>query len=287
MKYEHWKGVSTAARIFVRALLEVDAEKRLTAIAALKDPWITNHCPETQLDFQPMVSAFRAWILAPKFLRAIFSLMAWQLSNDQQAKVRDYFLAMDGNFHGAISLSELRSILVEKHGVSEEEVGAVFTILIETHDPEIHYSDFLAVMACDSMELDDDLLRSTFQKFDTKGVGYISAGDVHEVLGVSLKDGEADAFIQEADVLHRDGHIVYDEFLAYINSSRWRLKHPGEFACRKAVARVLERGPTLLETRISQGDGSKPPKVPKAREVSSRFFHPCAVPDTCCCCCLM
>merc|ERR1712196_626548 len=151
-------------------------------------------------------------------------MMAWSLTNDQQAMVRDHFLAIDTNHDGAVSLSELRSIMVEKYGVPEAEVVKVFRLFVESHDKEMHYSDFLAAMACEQIELDGDLLFTTFQKFDTRGVGYINADDFHSVLGASLEGGHADALVREADIIEQDGHIVYEEFAEYIRSRRKQLK---------------------------------------------------------------
>ena len=60
--------------------------------------------------------------------------------------------------------------MVEKYGVPDAEVAKIFKIFVESHDREMHYSDFLAAMACDQIELDGDLLFTTFQKFDTRAM---------------------------------------------------------------------------------------------------------------------
>merc|ERR1711963_1094809 len=101
--------------------------------------------------------------------------MAWSLTNEQQANFRDHFLVMDKNHDGAVSLAELRSVMVDRYGVPEAEVSALFKVLVEAHDSEIHYSDFLAVMVCSHVKLDNDLLHTAFQKFDTKRRGYVNA----------------------------------------------------------------------------------------------------------------
>jgi len=198
-------------------------EKRLTAKTSLQQPWILKSCKEPQLDFQPMVSALRSWLVAPALLRACMSMMAWTLTNEQQAMVRDHFLAIDSNHDGAVSLVELKDVMVDKHDVPEEEVNAIFTIFTAAHDREIHYSDFLAAMACETIELDDDLLHSTFSRFDTKGVGHITARDFHDLLGASLKDGHADAFVREADI-EGCGSIHYIGFAEYVRSARLKMK---------------------------------------------------------------
>lgn len=291
MKAKDWKGVSSSGRAFVSALLR-DPDKRLTARAALADAWIQEHCPDRHLNLQPVVTAFRSWILAPQLLRAVMSMMAWSLDVEQEAVVRDLFLAVDTNHDGAVSLSELKTVMVDKYGVPEIEVDAVFKVFVETHDREIHYSDFLAAMACDRIALDDDFLHATFQKFDTLGVGYITAGDFREVLGVS--DARGHALVREADVLQRDGRIDYDEFVEYIRTSRLQLKGPAikvntKLHCSDALALTQQSlaAPTLLEAparlRVARAVVQKPPSTRQqafdSASSASRFF----VSDDSCC----
>jgi calcium-dependent protein kinase len=241
MQNEHWKGVSNAGKRFVRALLEVSPEKRLTAKTALQHAWLTTHCQEPQLDLKPMVSALRSWSAAPKLLRACMCMMAWTLTNEQQAAVRDQFLVVDSNHDGAVSLAELRAVMVDKYQVPEEEVTTIFSIFVAAHD-----------QACEHIELDEDLLHITFSKFDTKGVGSISAQDFHEVLGASLEDGHAEAFVREAD-RRGSGRIDYQDFVEYTRSSRRTMKQQIMGIRNQANEDVLSpstyesRAPTLLE----------------------------------------
>lgn len=287
MKHDHWKDVSEAACNFVHFLLEVDPEKRLTAPAALQDSWITMLCPAPPLDFQPVVSALRSWILAPKLLRVSFLMMTWQLTNDQEAKFRDHFLAMDSNHDGAISWFELRSVLVDMYKVSEEEFGTVFNVFLEHHDGQILYSDFLAAMACYSVDPDDDMLRATFQKFDTRGTGYIHAQDLHQVLG---KCGEAAALVQEANAIQRDGHIEYGEFAEYVKSGRESLKEQSRSVLQAPFPKISlqefpSRAPTLLETQYPRAEGAEVDIGKISRKTfkkDSRKFQKLDIEDACC-----
>jgi calcium-dependent protein kinase len=253
MKQEHWRGVSSVAKTFVCDLLHMNPERRLTAKTALQHEWIIGSCEEPQLDLQPTVSALRHWLAAPQLLRACYSMMAWTLDNVQQSKVRDNFLALDTNHDGAVSLTELKSVMVDQYEVPEEEVNRIFAVFVAAHDQEIHYSDFLAAMACEQTELDDDLLCTTFSKFDTNGSGYITDQDLHEVLGASLEGGHAMGLVRQADK-HQNGGIDFIDFAEYIRSSRLKL--------HKAVGGQTEtcslfsqecpppvRAPTLLEAQ--------------------------------------
>jgi len=278
MKSEHWVGVSSQAKSFVRGLLEVNPDKRLTAKAALQQPWILRNCQEPQLDFQPTVSALRSWLAAPPLLRASMCMMAWTLTDEQQAMVRDHFLAIDTNHDGAVSSLELKDVMVKSHGVAEDEVDAIFTVLTAAHDREVHYSDFLAAVACESIVPDDDLLRATFSRFDTKGSGLIVAEDFHNLLGVSVEDGHADAFVREADKEGR-GSINFADFSSYVRNARLKMKSPEA----KAVTITLPpeaTNPTLLGSQRRSGP------VAHEKTIKDHAHEPIAVDldikDACC-----
>merc|ERR1712178_415273 len=168
---------------------------------------------------------------------------------------------------------------------------------------EMHYSDFLAAMACDRIALDDDLLFTTFQKFDTRGAGYIHAHDFHSVLGASLEGGHADALVREADIIDRDGHIVYEEFAEYIRSRRKQLKEDAATAvscsylkvpasagvvpsCASASSLVAAppHAPTLLESHRGQAACRSAQKAPKVRTVDAEdsIFRKLEAQDSCC-----
>jgi calcium-dependent protein kinase len=236
MRSEHWQGVSITGKNFVNSLLQVNPNKRLTARTALRQAWIQSRCPDPQVDQQIIVSALRGWRVAPTLLRACMSMMAWSLSNEQQNVVREYFLAMDKNHDGAISLMELRKVMVDENGVPEEEVAAIFKTFAECHDKEIHYSDFLAAFSVQHIKPDDDLLHITFQKFDTRGVGYITAEDFHLVLGSTFNGDHAQLLVNEADVQCHDGKVDFNEFAEYV-----RIR-------QRELAGHNNAAPTLLES---------------------------------------
>eukprot|EP00427_Karlodinium_veneficum_P051594 CAMPEP_0169358642 /NCGR_PEP_ID=MMETSP1017-20121227/28800_1 /TAXON_ID=342587 /ORGANISM="Karlodinium micrum, Strain CCMP2283" /LENGTH=534 /DNA_ID=CAMNT_0009455741 /DNA_START=9 /DNA_END=1614 /DNA_ORIENTATION=+ len=254
MKAEHWKGVSPEAKNFVKALLKVNPSERLTAKEALNHEWLRELCPDPVLDQHLIVSALRSWRSAPALLRAFMSMMAWSLSNVQQASVRKYFLAMDKNHDGAISLAELQALMIHENGTTSDEIASIFKMFSECHDKEIHYSDVLAAMSLQHIDPDDDLLRTTFRKFDTRGIGYITAHDFRAVLGNSFCGGRADMLIREADVLHHDGAIDFEEFAEYVRARQkdYRVDY-------REMSSTMERwcAPTLLESHSRQAYAQK------------------------------
>mmetsp|Transcript_35365 Transcript_35365/g.75384 ORF Transcript_35365/g.75384 Transcript_35365/m.75384 type:complete len:556 (+) Transcript_35365:125-1792(+) len=215
MKPERWHTVSKGARDFVMSLLQVDPHKRMTAGQALEHRWIQERREkEDDVDIQ-VVDALRKFGQASKFRRCCMEMMAWSLSNTERAKVRQYFVAMDANHHGTITLQELKKVLEDKFHVPENETRQIFDALDSNHDEEIHYSDFLAAMISTRIALHDDILQQTFKRFDTDESGYITVDNLREVLGNTFEGEQVEKFVAEADRAN-DGRISYPEFVAYL-----------------------------------------------------------------------
>merc|ERR1719394_1577252 len=132
---------------------------------------------------EEVVNALVQFGQATKFRRCCMEMMAWSLSNEERAKVRQYFVSMDQNHQGTITLQELKKVLEDKFHVPEDETRQVFAALDTNNDEEIHYSDFLAAMVSTRIALHDDLLKSAFKKFDVDNSGYITAANLKQVLG--------------------------------------------------------------------------------------------------------
>eukprot|EP00928_Gymnodinium_smaydae_P053651 TRINITY_DN37592_c0_g1_i1.p1 TRINITY_DN37592_c0_g1~~TRINITY_DN37592_c0_g1_i1.p1 ORF type:complete len:550 (-),score=123.44 TRINITY_DN37592_c0_g1_i1:129-1778(-) len=218
-KEAKWKTVSSTALSFVKALLVVDPEKRLTAEQALQHPFIQQRAgskgdvPEA-LD-QQTFDALCNFGQASAFRRACMSVMAWSLTNDERKSVRQAFLEMDSERTGVISLGEFKQVMESKFHISDEQAAKVFASLDTNHTDEIHYSEFLAAMCSTRIKLHDNLLKGTFNRFDTDNTGYISVKNLRDVLGESFEGEEVDAMLAEADLTH-DGRISYDEFIQYM-----------------------------------------------------------------------
>lgn len=216
MKPEVWKNISETATDFTKALLQVDPSIRLTASAALDHPFISarlqREIPDVGVD---VVEALRQFGKASKFKQACMQMMAWSLSNEDRDKVRGYFIAMDASREGTITLTELKSILVDKFQVPNDETLAIFNALDTNSDEEIHYSDFLAAMLTTRISLHDSLLLKAFKRFDVDSSGYITVENLRDVLGETFEGFSVERLLAEADQL-KDGRISYHEFVSYL-----------------------------------------------------------------------
>lgn len=218
-KQERWANVSESGIGFVKSLLVIPASKRLSAKTALDHPWIASRHKHGATEVSSDIcEALRSFGQASKFRRCCLEMMAWSLSNEERAKVREYFIMMDKSQEGTITLAELKAVMIDKFHISDEETREIFHALDTNHDELIHYSDFLAAMVSTRIALHDDLLKTTFNKFDTDNSGFISLENLREVLGESFDGEQVEDLLKEADFT-KDGKISYQEFVAYVKQA--------------------------------------------------------------------
>jgi len=243
MKPERWANISHDGRAFVDRLLKVDPAARLSAPQALEHAWIVqrNSSKNLRID-SSVVDALRQFSQASKFRRYCLEMMAWSLSNEERAKVRQDFLAMDQNKQGTITLAELKKVLQDSYHIPEDETHAIFHALDTNHDEEIHYSDFLAAMVSTRIALHDDLLHATFSKFDTDNSGYITVSNLREVLGESYDEEQINKLVADADQV-KDGRISYAEFVTYLRGD--------------ALEEQLEAAQTMVDSQFKQARVSR------------------------------
>lgn len=217
MKPERWEHVSKDACDFVRSLLQVDTNLRLTADQALAHSWIVNRNSRQAscASSADVVMALREFGKASKFRRVCMNAMAWSLTNEERAQVQKHFIAMDKNQKGTITLTELRDVMIEEFDISEKETLEIFEVLDSNSDELIHYSDFLAAMVSTRIALHDDLLSQSFAKFDVDSSGFITLENMHEILGETFEGAPVSHVMKEADLVN-DGKISYPEFVAFV-----------------------------------------------------------------------
>jgi calcium-dependent protein kinase len=218
MKKERWEKVSTLGFDFVKKLLVTNPKVRLTAPQALQHPWITDRAGmvtrRNSLN-REVVDGLCAFAYESQFRRACMHLMAWSLTVEERAEVREAFLELDVNKTGTITVSEMKQVLEAKFDFPEDEAMKVFKALDTENSNEIHYSEFLGAMVSSRIALHDDLLKSTFRRFDMDNSGFITHEDLRKVLGVSVcLDGAVKDMDQD-----KDGKISCEEFIAYLRNN--------------------------------------------------------------------
>jgi calcium-dependent protein kinase len=216
---DRWKSVSADAMDLVKKLMQKDANLRLSACQALEHPFILRHdrldvCSDAQ---EGAAQALLEFAQASKWRRACMSVMAWSLTNEERASVRDMFIQMDKNKKGTITMSELKDCLskLKKTDKTDEDFRPIFEALDTAGNDEIHYSEFLAAMVSTRIAMHDNLLKTTFGRFDVDNSGFITIDNLRTVLGETFSGAEVEQLVAEADQ-DKNGKISYEEFIGFL-----------------------------------------------------------------------
>mmetsp|Transcript_92698 Transcript_92698/g.215427 ORF Transcript_92698/g.215427 Transcript_92698/m.215427 type:complete len:599 (-) Transcript_92698:282-2078(-) len=262
--------LSEQAQTFVRALLVKDTGKRLTASLALEHPWIKGRkqARAAHIDTD-ILASLRSFAHASHFRRAVLSMMAWSLSTDDIAELREQFLLLDNQKQGTITHQELKLVLEERFHIGSDEARQLFESLDTDNNEQIEYTEFLAAALMGRVKAHEDVLRKTFARFDRDGSGLVSTTHLHSVLGDSFERDELEAMIREVDT-SGDGKIDYDEFIAYVlkpedmsaeKCERARKRHQTTHTLGKVIDQLMEESPkdepALVSARSRMWSSSK------------------------------
>jgi calcium-dependent protein kinase len=260
-----WQNLSENSRGFVQSLLVTDPDQRLSAEQALKHPWIEERnsicvTDESQLD-DAIVTSLVDFARASHFRRACMSMMAWTLSNEERAEVRKAFMEMDKDKSGTITMYELKGVLTEHVSITDNQVLQIFNALDSTDKEEVNYSDFLAAMMASRIAMHDDVVLAAFKRFDVDKSGYITVGDLLQVMGDSMSKAEARQLVEEAD-LSADGRISLDEFIEYVQKSE-------EHSQMTVLEKLLEGEMALEASEKADGKQQSPKNLGQQTSMTS------------------
>jgi len=292
-KKQSWGLLSNTCRDFIVRLLQVDPNSRLTSEQALKHPWIANRdqsghyriTPLAKLDSrdamgdneslnidESTIDALCQFQQASRFRRACMSLMAWSLTRDERAAVRDAFIELDVKRQGTIKLCELQQVLRDKFGSNDSQIKPLLVSLSSAQTEEIHYSEFLAAMVSTRITMHDEHIVSTFRRFDTDNTGFITHANLREVLGNDFNEEEMLELIRNVDPDNGD-KISYENFVRYLKSGKAKDKHSTVAlkiidSC-EAVDEEEDGDNDSPSRTITRHEVNRQPAKPQAQDVTS------------------
>lgn len=292
-----WDPLSSDTKEFVKALLVQDPSRRPSAAGALGLPWIRNRCAASPLPDQALIANFRRYVRRPAMQRVCLFVGACGMRHSlPQAKVdfvREQFRALDLTYSGAPTFEDFRTALA-KVGVDWDEAAALFHGMDLNGDDALAYTEFIAAASNNFPE--EETLRITFNRFDTEGQGFITAGDVRAVLGEAIEGtGGAEEFVEEADS-SGDGAVSFADFFAYANKAHKAAQlppvaplangnestvassHASSDDVRHGHASNRSRSSSTAEVWMSWSDGS-PELMQRVREVEPMALPPSAVQE--------
>jgi calcium-dependent protein kinase len=179
---------SFGARHLCRGLLEKDPEERLTATQALQHPWLKDPEKPSAFGNKDMLtlSKLNGLVNYPghdKFRRAVYLMLAQELSEQQTQELRKSFMALDATGDGVLSSDELLEGMRHVGLVlPEEELTRLVAALSSSGSDQIQYREFVSALIQRRVTVDRAQLLECFRKFDTGGTGRIRFEAVQNAL---------------------------------------------------------------------------------------------------------
>ncbi len=194
-----WNGVSSEAKDFVRKLLVINPEERMTAKQALGHSWLSRRretlmTAENSAEISDEIyKNLKSYKTFGALKRAALVAIAFSLNQDEIEQARAQFEILDTEKNGIVRLSQLK-IVLQEHGVAEAEIMAIFKNIDTDHSGAIDYSEFIAAAMQKRIYLDEERLYDAFHRLDTEGSGFLTQAGLEKVLGGSYSSDDVSVF---------------------------------------------------------------------------------------------
>jgi calcium-dependent protein kinase len=212
-----FKNVSKEAKKFCAALIETDPEKRLSADAALKHPWMDKNFDikergpgdEVMGEVSMSLKKFGEY---GKFQKMALMVVAHQSNMDEIVELRKAFDQFDTANNGTIQFGEFKKALQGTGHYKDDEITKMFQDVDIDGSGVIHYTEFLAATLEARGTIEEERLAEAFDRLDSDDSGYITKKNLKDILGTQYSKTAIDEIMKEADK-NNDGKICFDEFV--------------------------------------------------------------------------
>lgn len=215
---EKWALISKEAISFLKQLLEIDPNKRISAKQALSNKWIT--CWQDQgkefdgnilSDILNNIKSFRA---IEKFQQASLAyIVHYTNSSSQNHQLRQIFKSFDKNGDGKLSYTEFREgykKVFGSHYITEEELAQIISQMDQNKDNFIEYEEFLRISLNQQKLISEQNLKLAFENFDADKDGILSRDEIQQIL-IDAEKEYLDELFNIID-LDKNGNISFEEF---------------------------------------------------------------------------
>uniref|UniRef100_A0A7S1X9N0 Calcium-dependent protein kinase n=1 Tax=Tetraselmis chuii TaxID=63592 RepID=A0A7S1X9N0_9CHLO len=261
------EGVSPSAVDLLKKLLMVDPKRRITALEALKHPWVQEGGAASDAPLSGTVvqrlqrfavnGHLKQYVLnmITEDIMGSTEVMGMEETAEMITPLRDMFARLDKDGSGDVSVDELVAGLIEQgYSLSEPEVEQLVTRMDVNKDGKIVFDEF-ATCLLDWPEFRSGnkwqkLVRRAFDKLDLNGDGYISLDELMALLPEFYDTEEkrkeaASAMMREFDN-STDGLISWAEFDNML--SDMSNQNALEYFDKRYTAKALDDGENLEVT---------------------------------------
>lgn len=163
-----------------------------------------------------LVRAMRKFGEYGEMKRTILMTLAYTMDKSSLGYLKDLFLSFDSENNGTLSLGELKLALREYSQtviLTDDEIATMFMGMDYDQSGQIHYIEFLAVVAeCQGLVTIENLSEA-FDRLDSDNSGVISRENLISILGTDHDDNRVMSMIKEAGGMNKTGQIDYSQFL--------------------------------------------------------------------------
>jgi len=222
--------VPAVAVTLLRGMLAMDPQRRISALEALKSPWL-RPVTFTELHVSSALSRQRStdiaqrlssWSGTSHFEKVLLMLVAHQAKQREVEDMRAAFVAMDTDGNGSLSKQELAQGLKSiGHAMPAASVDDMYRWLDSNENSKLDYSEWLCATMEPALIEAEYSMRELFDFFDSDANGYVSR---QELLRVATTEEAEQVFLQTDT--SRDGRIDYEEFKVFMQSVAKLRSHP-------------------------------------------------------------
>jgi len=216
---EAWELTSKEAKDLLKKMLTYDPDKRISAIDALKDPWIIKNTEKESaaiaMKTLPALNNLRKFRADSTLKQAAMTYIVSQLIDEKEKKeLLKVFQKLDKNGDGKLSKDELITGYAEVSGMFlGEELEQAFDAIDIDKSGSIDYNEFLVAALSEKQILSERNMKEAFNLLDKDKSGAITVEEIKEVLGVGkeIPDETFKKIVKEVDA-NGDGEVSYAEF---------------------------------------------------------------------------
>jgi len=202
-------------------------KKRLTLDAALIHPWVIGKAASDAGINMDTIRSLRQFNNASKLKKAVSKILAQNMGEGPEKRVREHFARLDVDQSGALDKRELKQLMLDlgfHDRESEFEAERIMNEADTDNDGKIDFEEFATVWQRKLLTVNDQYIRAVFGVLDSNGDGFVTSEELTGVLAGSASEDEVNAMIAEADQ-NNDGRI---EFLEFRRAMKEQMKKKGQ-----------------------------------------------------------
>lgn len=226
-----WKNFSSDSKDFISSLLQRDPESRLSAVDALKHPWLQEGAMSTEDEKRPLqrsiIQRLQRFGTYSFLKQIVLSQIAEEASHFSYMSphILDFFNSLDKDKNGTISYNELRQGLSNAgYLLADSEAQQLLSAIDTDGNGVLDLNEvFASLVDWNDLQKDENWprwCRKMFEKLDIDRSGFIDLEELAKLVPSNMKGQRtvnALRMLREVDT-NGDGKISYEEFMHMMNA---------------------------------------------------------------------